>query len=124
MLFRSDARVVIATPSTLLVLLRNCAMHWQQAALAENAQRIGERASELLDRIAKFAEHLQGVGKGLEAAVKSYNQSVGSFNTRLLPGAKVTAELTHRAEALPDDVRTVESAPRQDVAQVPASRGA
>jgi hypothetical protein len=50
--------------------------------------------------------------------VKSYNQSVGSFNTRLLPGAKAAAELTHRAEALPEDVRAVESAPRGDVAQL------
>jgi DNA recombination protein RmuC len=108
--------VVIATPGTLLVLLRTFAMHWQQAALAENARLIGERASELLERIAKFAEHLQGVGKGLETAVKSYNQSVGSFNTRLLPGAKATAELTHRTEALPEDVRAVELAPRGDVA--------
>jgi DNA recombination protein RmuC len=110
--------VVIATPGTLLVLLRTFAMHWQQAALAENARLIGERASELLDRIGKFAEHLQGIGKGLETAVKSYNQSVGSFNTRLLPGAKAAAELTHRAEALPEDVRAVESAPRGDVAQL------
>ncbi|NDE59382.1 MAG: DNA recombination protein RmuC, partial [Acidimicrobiia bacterium] len=53
-----DAGVFIATPGTLLVLLRTCALHWQQAALAENAQRIGERAKELLDRIERFAEHL------------------------------------------------------------------
>jgi DNA recombination protein RmuC len=117
-----DLGVVITTPSTLLALLRTCALQWQQAALAENAQRIGERASELLDRIVKFAEHLQGVGKGLESAVKGYNQAVGSFNTRLLPGARATAELTHRADAAPDEVKGVDSMLRGDVAELPPAR--
>ena len=118
-----DAGVVITTPSTLLALLRTCALQWQQAALAENARQIGERASDLLDRIVKFAEHLQGVGKGLETAVKGYNQAVGSFNTRLLPGARATAELAHRQDAAPAEVKVVEAAVRGDVAELPASNG-
>jgi DNA recombination protein RmuC len=118
-----DAGVVITTPSTLLALLRTCALQWQQAALAENARQIGERASDLLDRIVKFAEHLQGVGKGLETAVKGYNQAVGSFNTRLLPGARATAELAHRQDAAPAEVKAVEAAVRGDVAELPASNG-
>ncbi|NBX25830.1 MAG: DNA recombination protein RmuC [Planctomycetes bacterium] len=112
-----DAGVVITTPSTLLALLRTCALQWQQAALAENARQIGERAGELLDRIVKFAEHLQAVGKGLETAVKGYNQAVGSFNTRLLPGARATAELTHRQDAAPSEVKAVDSALRGDIAE-------
>ena len=118
-----DLGVVITTPSTLLALLRTCALQWQQAALAENAQRIGERATELLERIVKFAEHLQGVGKGLETAVKGYNQAVGSFNTRLLPGARATAELTHRADAAPGEVKAVDGLLRGDIAELPSGRG-
>ncbi|MFN9957076.1 MAG: DNA recombination protein RmuC, partial [bacterium] len=78
-------RIIITTASTLLALLRTCAIQWQQAKLNENARKIGENAKELLDRIGKFAEHLEKVGSGLSSAAKSYNAAVGSFNTRLLP---------------------------------------
>jgi DNA recombination protein RmuC len=119
-----DSGVIITTPSTLLALLRTCALQWQQAALAENAQRIGESATELLVRIEKFSDHLQGVGKGLETAVKGFNQAVGSFNTRLLPGARNTAELAHKLDLVPTEAKAVETTLRTDVAELPAGRGA
>lgn len=115
------AGVIVADAALLFPLLKVCALNWQQAALAENAQRIGASATELLDRIEKFAEHLQAVGKGLESAVKHYNQSVGSFNTRLLPGARATADLAHRADALPEEVRMVETVIRGAAAELPSS---
>ena len=113
------AGVIVADAALLFPLLKVCALNWQQAALAENAQRIGASATELLDRIEKFAEHLQSVGKGLESATRHFNQAVGSFNTRLLPGARATAELAHRGEALPEELRAVESTTRSDVAGAP-----
>jgi len=119
-----DSGVVITTPSTLLALLRTCALQWQQAALAENAQRIGESATELLVRIEKFSDHLQGVGKGLETAVKGFNQAVASFNTRLLPGARNTAELAHKLDLVPTEAKAVETTLRTDVAELPAGSGA
>jgi DNA recombination protein RmuC len=99
-----DKRVIITTASTLLALLRTCALQWQQAKLNENARRIGDSARELLGRISVFAEHLEKVGKGLETASKAYNSAVGSFNGRLLPGARETAELAGDRERVPAEL--------------------
>jgi len=96
--------VVITTASTLLALLRTCALQWQQAKLAENAQRIGESARELLGRIRVFADHLDKVGRGLEGAAKNYNSAVASFNSRLLPGARDTAALAGDLDRVPQDL--------------------
>jgi DNA recombination protein RmuC len=108
-----NARVVICTSSTLLALLRTCALQWQQAKLNENARRIGESAKELLVRISTFADHLGKVGKGLESATKSYNSAVGSFNSRLLPGARDTAELAGDLNAAPEDLEPANTALRE-----------
>lgn len=115
-----DKRVIITTASTLLALLRTCALQWQQAKLNENARRIGDSARELLSRIGVFAEHLEKVGKGLEAATKGYNNAVGSFNSRLLPGARDTAELAGVPERVPVDLEPATTAPRE--LSGPASR--
>lgn len=101
--------VVITTPSTLLALLRICALQWQQAAIAQNAQKIGESAKEMLDRLVIFAEHLQAVGKGLESASKAYNKSVGSFNSRLLKSATDTAALTGDSTRVPEELEAAET---------------
>ena len=93
-----EKRIIITTASTLLALLRTCALQWQQAKINENARAIGAKAKELLDRINTFAGHLSKVGSGLESAAKSYNLAVGSFNGRLLPGARDTAELAGTLE--------------------------
>jgi DNA recombination protein RmuC len=86
-------KVLIATPVTLVALLRTAALYWQQHALAENAERIGEEAKELYSRIANFAEPLQAIGKELDGAVKAYNRAVGSFEGRLLPHVRKMDEL-------------------------------
>ncbi|MCX5688892.1 MAG: DNA recombination protein RmuC [Planctomycetota bacterium] len=93
-----EKRIIITTASTLLALLRTCALQWQQAKINVNARAIGEKAKELLGRINTFADHLGKVGSGLETAAKSYNQAVGSFNSRLLPGARDTASLAGTLE--------------------------
>ena len=108
-----DKRVIITTASTLLALLRTCAMQWQQAKLNENARKIGENAKELLDRIGKFAEHLEKVGSGLSSAAKSYNAAVGSFNTRLIPSARDTAELAGELGLAPEELPPAEATLRE-----------
>jgi DNA recombination protein RmuC len=108
-----ESRVVICTSSTLLALLRTCALQWQQAKLNENARKIGESAKELLSRIRTFAEHLERVGKGLESATKGYNNAIASFNSRLVPGARDTAELAGDLQSVPAEIEPANTALRE-----------
>ena len=87
------AKVLIATPTTLVALLRTVVIYWQQRSLAENAETIAETARELYQRAAKFSDDLERVGKGLGAALKAYNDAVGSFDRRLLPMGRRLEEL-------------------------------
>ncbi len=106
-------RVLLATPTTLIALLKASAYGWRQEALSQNAEEISALGRQLFDRIAIFAEHLDKVGRGLEAASKGYNQAVGSFASGLLPGARRFAELGAKGTkdlALPT---VVETAPRE-----------
>jgi DNA recombination protein RmuC len=107
--------VIICTSSTLLALLRTCALQWQQAKLNENARRIGENAKDLLDRIGKFAEHMQRVGKGLDSATKAFNDAVGSYNTRMLPKSRETAELAGDLPSAPPELESQSRVVRDDI---------
>lgn len=79
------SKVLLATPTTLLALLRTVAIYWQQKSLAENAERIADVARELYERTGVFGEHLTRMGRGLESAVDAFNRAAGSFERRLLP---------------------------------------
>ena len=114
-----NAKVVITTPSTLLALLRTCALQWAQARLNDNARKIGDLARQLLERVGTFAEHLQKVGKGLESASKGYNEAIASFNTRLLPAVRSTAEASAGVEQAPEELPAATVVVRQDVAALP-----
>jgi DNA recombination protein RmuC len=83
-----QSRVVIATPSTLIALLRTIAFGWQQEAIAENAVTIHREAKELYGRLAVFAANLQKVGVALNRSVDSYNKAMGSLEARVLPSAR------------------------------------
>ena len=114
-----NAKVVITTPSTLLALLRTCALQWAQARLNDNARKIGDLARQLLERVGTFAEHLQKVGKGLDSASKGYNEAIASFNTRLLPSVRSTAEASAGVEQAPEELPAATVVVRQDVAALP-----
>jgi DNA recombination protein RmuC len=81
-------RVLIATPTTLLALLRAVAYGWQQERVAESAQAISELGRELHTRIVKLSSLLATLGTRLNSAVKAYNETVGSYEHRVLPAAK------------------------------------
>ncbi|MBE0510173.1 MAG: DNA recombination protein RmuC [Chromatiales bacterium] len=86
-------RVILATPTTLIALLRAVAYGWRQQALAENAETIRELGEELYGRLATFAEHLGKLGKSLDSSVSHFNKAVGSFDTRILPSARKFTEM-------------------------------
>ncbi len=86
-------RVLLATPTTLIALLRTVAMSWQQQQVAENARRIAQTGAELYDRVCRFAEYLGKIREGLQKATQSFNQAVGSWESRVVPGARRLKEL-------------------------------
>ena len=89
----ANANVILASPTTLMGLLR-VAMHgWQQQKIAEEAKNISELAADLYNRIGKFGEHMQKVGANLGRAMGSYNDAVGSLERMVLPGARKFKEL-------------------------------
>ncbi|MGN8246850.1 DNA recombination protein RmuC [Cellulomonas soli] len=88
-----ERNVVIATPVTLLALLRTVAYAWRQDALAENAQAVLTLGKELHGRLATMGSHLARLGRSLDAAAGAYNQTVSSLETRVLVSARRFAAL-------------------------------
>ncbi|WP_228560166.1 DNA recombination protein RmuC [Catenulispora pinisilvae] len=109
--YAATRRVVIATPTTLIALLRTVAYAWTQDSLAANARQVFELGRELYARLNTMSGHLDRVGKGLNSAVAAYNQSVGSLETRVLVTARRLNELGLVDEELAVPAQ-VESQPR------------
>jgi DNA recombination protein RmuC len=86
-------KVILTTPATLVGLLKVVVYGWRQLALADNAERICDLATELYKRLATFTEHLGLVGKRLGGSVEAYNQAIGSLERQVLPGARKFTEM-------------------------------
>jgi DNA recombination protein RmuC len=86
-------KVHIATPTTLVTMLRTAQYAWQQAALSENARAVFDLGRELYDRIAGLGKHVDGLGKALTNAITAYNRTVGSLESRVLVSARKLNEL-------------------------------
>jgi DNA recombination protein RmuC len=104
--------VVLATPATLIALLRTVAFSWRQEALARNAVAVHELARELYGRLATLGDHVGKLGSSLSGAVTAYNKAVGSLESRVLVSARKLAEMGVSDDELPVPAQ-IEIAPRQ-----------
>jgi DNA recombination protein RmuC len=86
--FAFHNKVLLATPTNLVAIARTVAMVWKQDQLAREAVEIGKAGAELYDRLAVAADHLKGMGAGLDRAVRKYNDFVGSFERNVLTSGK------------------------------------
>ena len=85
LLWAAQRRILLATPASLIAILRSVSVTWQQHAQSENARAIAESAAELFARIAKFTEHLERIRAGLERAGLAFNDAVGSYERMVRP---------------------------------------
>jgi DNA recombination protein RmuC len=102
-------RVLVATPTTLIALLRAVAAGWQQETIAESARTISELGKEVYGRLSTLGDHLGRLGRKLDGAVNDYNQTVGSLERRVLPAARRLAD--HGAGG-PDELEALEPVDR------------
>jgi DNA recombination protein RmuC len=100
----ANKKILLATPASLIALLRSVSVSWQQHAQTENAQKIAEAAQEFYARVVKFSEHFERIRGGLDKANSAFNDAASSFQTRVRPQGERLAELGGGAQgkALPD----------------------
>lgn len=93
LVWAAKQRIMIATPASLIALLRSVSMSWQQYAQTQNTQLIAETAKELYQRVTVFYEHFEGIGDAVGKAAKAFNKSVASYNSRVKPTGERLLEL-------------------------------
>jgi len=93
-IWAANKQIMLATPASLIALLRSVSISWQQHAQTENARAIADAAQDLFSRVAKFTEHFESIRSGLEKANNAYNDAVGSYEKRVRPGGEKLLKLS------------------------------
>lgn len=105
-------KIILATPTSFIALLKAVAYGWRQLSLAENAEQIRKLAEDLYDRLAVFNGHMNKIGRQLDGGVKAFNQAVGSLERNVLPGARKFVELGIKGKKELPDIETLDSLAR------------
>jgi DNA recombination protein RmuC len=92
-IWAAEKRILLATPASLIALLRSVSVSWQQHAQTENAQKIAEAAQEFYSRVVKFTEHFENLRAGLARANSAFNEAASSFQSRVRPAGERLTEL-------------------------------
>jgi DNA recombination protein RmuC len=93
-IWAAGKRILLATPASLIALLRSVSVSWQQHAQTENAQKIAEAAQELFSRVVKFTEHFERIRSGLADANKAFDAAVGSYDRMVRPAGERLTKLS------------------------------
>jgi DNA recombination protein RmuC len=109
--YAASKRVMLATPTTLIAMLKTVAYAWTQETLAASAREVQVLGRELYERLGKVAGHLDALGRSIDASVGSYNQAVGSLESRVLVSARKLRDLKVTDEPL-DPPRSLTSSTR------------
>ena len=105
--------VIIATPTTLIAMLKAVAYGWRQEQIAENARKISDLGQQLYERISQMSGHLDDMRKGLDRAVVSYNKSVGSLESRIMVSARKFSELGVSSSKNIVELQPIDTNPRK-----------
>jgi DNA recombination protein RmuC len=108
-----EKKVILATPTTLIALLRAVAYGWRQEQVAHNAQAISELGKQLYDRVRTFVAHFESVGAALKRGTESYNDAVGSLERRVLPSARRFKELGAATGEDIKELKPIDEIPRE-----------
>jgi DNA recombination protein RmuC len=105
-------KVILTTPTSFVALLRAVAYGWRQESLSANAELIRDVGEELYGRLATFSEHLMKLGRSLNSAVTDYNKTVGSYEAKLLPGARKFSEMGVGGDSALEEPERIDKAVR------------
>ncbi|RPI19982.1 MAG: DNA recombination protein RmuC, partial [Acidobacteriales bacterium] len=115
-----DRKVLLATPTTLISVLKGISYGWRQQQLAENAEMIRKVAAEFYERLQVLHAHYEDAGRYLEKAVEAYNRSVASWESRLLPSLRKVRELGAVSGEEPSAPEPIDVLPRSPKVIEPA----